>query len=160
MCLCLYYKSPAQFEITFEFVFLQFLRHPHSLTIYEDWLYWSDRAASRVSRCKKFNCTDRSVVASSISRPLGIAAYNIVKQPPGRESSVVVFVSFFVFVEHVIVGLLFGTLCIRPLQYYTFCSLSQTSLLNQVALYVSGCFVGESGGTFHSTVKHGERSDR
>ncbi|XP_076440226.1 low-density lipoprotein receptor-related protein 2-like [Babylonia areolata] len=60
-----------------------FLRHPHSLTTYEDWLYWSDRAASRVSRCKKFNCTERSVVASSISRPLGIAAYNIVKQPPG-----------------------------------------------------------------------------
>ncbi|KAK7507961.1 hypothetical protein BaRGS_00000926, partial [Batillaria attramentaria] len=60
-----------------------FLRHPHSLTIYEDWLYWSDRAASRVSRCKKFNCTDRSVVASSIARPLGIAAYNIVKQPSG-----------------------------------------------------------------------------
>lgn len=62
---------------------VQFLRHPHSLTIYEDWLYWSDRAASRVSRCRKFNCTDRSVVASSISRPLGIAVYSIVKQPPG-----------------------------------------------------------------------------
>ena len=57
-------------------------------------------------------------------------------------------------------GLLFGTLCIRPLQYYTFCSRSQTSLHNQVALYVSGCFVGESGVTFHSIVKQGERSDR
>ena len=152
MCVCLC-TSPAQFEITFEFVFLQFLRHPHSLTIYEDWLYWSDRAASRVSRCKKFNCTDRSVVASSISRPLGIAAYNIVKQPPGRESSAVVFVLFLVFVEHVIVGLLFRTACIRLLQHYTFCSLSQTPLHNQVALYVSGCFIGESGVTFHSIVK-------
>ncbi|XP_035827354.1 low-density lipoprotein receptor-related protein 2 [Aplysia californica] len=60
-----------------------FLRHPHSLTIYEDWLYWTDRAASRVSMCNKFNCSARSVVASSISRPLGIAVYNQVKQPPG-----------------------------------------------------------------------------
>lgn len=60
-----------------------FLRHPHSLTIYEDWLYWSDRAASRVSRCMKFNCTSRSVVASSVARPLGIVAYNIIKQPAG-----------------------------------------------------------------------------
>ncbi|CAG5126006.1 unnamed protein product, partial [Candidula unifasciata] len=60
-----------------------FLRHPHSLTIYEDWLYWTDRAASRVSMCNKFNCSDRSVLASSIARPLGIAVYNIIKQPTG-----------------------------------------------------------------------------
>ncbi|XP_059178824.1 low-density lipoprotein receptor-related protein 2-like isoform X2 [Physella acuta] len=60
-----------------------FLRHPHSLTIYEDWLYWTDRAASRVSMCNKFNCSERSVVASSINRPLGIAVYNIIKQPTG-----------------------------------------------------------------------------
>uniref|UniRef100_A0A2C9KAN0 EGF-like domain-containing protein n=1 Tax=Biomphalaria glabrata TaxID=6526 RepID=A0A2C9KAN0_BIOGL len=60
-----------------------FLRHPHSLTIFEDWIYWTDRAASRVSKCNKFNCSDRSVVASSISRPLGIAVYNIIKQPTG-----------------------------------------------------------------------------
>ncbi|GFN87816.1 low-density lipoprotein receptor-related protein [Plakobranchus ocellatus] len=60
-----------------------FLRHPHSLTIYEDWLYWTDRAASRVSMCNKFNCSSRSVLASSISRPLGIAVYSSIKQPHG-----------------------------------------------------------------------------
>ncbi|XP_041374759.1 low-density lipoprotein receptor-related protein 2-like [Gigantopelta aegis] len=58
-----------------------FLRHPHALVVFEDNVYWTDRAANRVSRCNKFNCSGRSVVVSSLSQPLGIAAYHMSTQP-------------------------------------------------------------------------------
>ncbi|ESO82185.1 hypothetical protein LOTGIDRAFT_170222, partial [Lottia gigantea] len=63
-----------------------FLRHPHALTIFEDRIYWTDRAANRISRCNKFNCTERTVMASNIARPLGIVAYHSVRQPIGSNS--------------------------------------------------------------------------
>ncbi|XP_071103874.1 low-density lipoprotein receptor-related protein 2-like [Haliotis cracherodii] len=58
-----------------------FLRHPHAITILEDWIYWTDRAASRVSRCNKFDCSNRTVEAASLNRPLGIVSYHQSRQP-------------------------------------------------------------------------------
>ncbi|XP_050419520.1 low-density lipoprotein receptor-related protein 2 [Patella vulgata] len=69
-----------------------FLRHPHALTIFEDRIYWTDRAANRISRCNKFNCTERTVMASSIARPLGIVAYHTVRQPKASNPCVFVFI--------------------------------------------------------------------
>ncbi|XP_069108702.1 low-density lipoprotein receptor-related protein 2-like isoform X5 [Argopecten irradians] len=58
-----------------------FLRHPHGLVVFEDTIFWTDRVAGRVSQCNKFNCSDRGLTISRISRPLGIAVMHPVRQP-------------------------------------------------------------------------------
>lgn len=59
-----------------------YLLHPHSLTIFEDTLYWTDRQLNRVLSCQKFRGTNQTVVSHLVSQPLGIHVNHPVLQPP------------------------------------------------------------------------------
>ena len=65
---------------------LQFLRHPHDLVVFEDFVIWTDRAANKVSRCNKYNCKDKEVVGWTMEKPLGIVVNHPVRQPDGEYS--------------------------------------------------------------------------
>ncbi|XP_055493679.1 LOW QUALITY PROTEIN: low-density lipoprotein receptor-related protein 2a [Leucoraja erinacea] len=58
------------------------LRHPHAITIFEDFVYWTDRHSNRVVRVNKWNGKNQSVMISSVIEPLGITAVHSVRQPP------------------------------------------------------------------------------
>ena len=62
---------------------MQFVRHPHALTLFEDTVYWSDRRENRVSQCNKFNCDNQTVVRSRVWGPLGITVVHPARQPQG-----------------------------------------------------------------------------
>lgn len=55
--------------------------HPHSLTIFEDTLYWTDRQLNRVLSCHKQNGSNQTVVSHLVSQPLGIHINHPVLQP-------------------------------------------------------------------------------
>ncbi|XP_013781727.1 low-density lipoprotein receptor-related protein 2-like [Limulus polyphemus] len=59
-----------------------YLIHPHSLTVFEDTLYWTDRLLNRVLSCNKFHGTNQTVVPHMFSRPLSIHVNHAVLQPP------------------------------------------------------------------------------
>ena len=67
-------------------ILLQFVRHPHALTLFEDTVYWSDRRENRVSQCNKFNCDNQTVVRSRVWGPLGITVVHPARQPQGLYS--------------------------------------------------------------------------
>ncbi|XP_051883463.1 low-density lipoprotein receptor-related protein 2a [Pristis pectinata] len=58
------------------------LRHPHALTIFEDFVYWTDRHSNRVVRVNKWHGKNQTVMISNIIGPLGIAVIHSVRQPP------------------------------------------------------------------------------
>lgn len=58
-----------------------YLLHPHSLTIYEDTIYWTDRQLNRVTSTRKFRGGNQTVVSHLVSHPLGIHANHPVLQP-------------------------------------------------------------------------------
>lgn len=58
-----------------------YLLHPHSLTIFEDILYWTDRQLNRVLSCHKHNGANQTVVSHLVSQPLGIHINHPVLQP-------------------------------------------------------------------------------
>lgn len=58
-----------------------YLLHPHSLTIFEDTLYWTDRQLNRVLSCHKFLGSNESVVSHLVSQPLGIHINHPLLQP-------------------------------------------------------------------------------
>ncbi|MBZ3890926.1 Low-density lipoprotein receptor-related protein 2 [Sciurus carolinensis] len=57
------------------------LRHPYALTLFEESVYWTDRATHNVIRVNKWHGGNQSVVMYNIYRPLGIVAIHPAKQP-------------------------------------------------------------------------------
>ncbi|XP_048725147.2 low-density lipoprotein receptor-related protein 2 isoform X1 [Caretta caretta] len=62
------------------------LRHPHALTVFEDFVYWSDRYTNRVIRANKWHGGNQTIMIYNIHQPLGIVAVHPVKQPGGINS--------------------------------------------------------------------------
>ncbi|XP_022692321.1 low-density lipoprotein receptor-related protein 2-like isoform X2 [Varroa jacobsoni] len=58
-----------------------YLLHPHSLTVFEDTLYWTDRQLNRVLSCDKFRGKNQTVVSHLVSQPLGIHVNHPILQP-------------------------------------------------------------------------------
>ncbi|XP_033127863.1 low-density lipoprotein receptor-related protein 2-like [Anneissia japonica] len=57
------------------------LRHIHSLTLFEDYLYWTDRLNNEVLQVHKFNSSDVRPTLTGLRMPLDIHAYHSVRQP-------------------------------------------------------------------------------
>jgi low density lipoprotein-related protein 2 len=58
-----------------------YLLHPHSLTLFEDTLYWTDRQLNRVLSAHKFKGNNQTVVSHLISQPLSIHVHHPSLQP-------------------------------------------------------------------------------
>ncbi|CAH1155627.1 unnamed protein product [Phaedon cochleariae] len=58
-----------------------YLLHPHSLTLFEDTLFWTDRQLNRVLSAHKFKGNNQSVVSHLISQPLSIHVHHPSLQP-------------------------------------------------------------------------------
>uniref|UniRef100_A0A452F8B2 Low-density lipoprotein receptor-related protein 2 n=1 Tax=Capra hircus TaxID=9925 RepID=A0A452F8B2_CAPHI len=56
------------------------LRHPYSLCLFEDTVYWSDRATHEVMKANKWHGGNQSVVMT-LHQPLGIVVVHPAKQP-------------------------------------------------------------------------------
>jgi len=62
----------------------QLIREPHSLTVFEDYLYWTDRSTRQVNRCHKWNATkDQGTVVTGLYYVSDILSYHPVRQPDG-----------------------------------------------------------------------------
>uniref|UniRef100_A0A8C4XVC9 Low-density lipoprotein receptor-related protein 2 n=1 Tax=Falco tinnunculus TaxID=100819 RepID=A0A8C4XVC9_FALTI len=57
------------------------LQHPHALTVFEDFVYWSDRYTNRVIRANKWHGGNQTVMIYNIHQPLGLVVVHPVKQP-------------------------------------------------------------------------------
>uniref|UniRef100_H2YAY7 EGF-like domain-containing protein n=1 Tax=Ciona savignyi TaxID=51511 RepID=H2YAY7_CIOSA len=59
-------------------------KHPHSLTILEDYLYWTDRETYSVSRCNKWDGSkNQTKVMTGLYYPTDLHAFHPVRQPAG-----------------------------------------------------------------------------
>lgn len=63
-----------------------YLLHPHSLTLFEDTLYWTDRQLNRVLSAHKFKGNNQTVVSHLISQPLSIHVHHPSLQPISENS--------------------------------------------------------------------------
>ncbi|CAG12634.1 unnamed protein product [Tetraodon nigroviridis] len=57
------------------------LQHPHGMTIFENYVYWSERYTSKVMRTNKFHGSNFTTVMSSVYQPMGIVMDHPIKQP-------------------------------------------------------------------------------
>ncbi|XP_046659437.1 low-density lipoprotein receptor-related protein 2 [Homalodisca vitripennis] len=61
-----------------------YLLHPHSITLFEDTIYWTDRQLNRVLSAHKFRGKNQTVVSHLISQPLSIHVHHPSLQPMSR----------------------------------------------------------------------------
>ncbi|XP_058889689.1 low-density lipoprotein receptor-related protein 2-like isoform X2 [Acipenser ruthenus] len=59
------------------------LQHPHALTIFEDYVYWTDRYISRVIRANKWHGENQTVMMYNVPQPMGVVAVHPARQPAG-----------------------------------------------------------------------------
>ncbi len=58
-----------------------YLLHPHSLAVFEDQVYWTDRQLNRVMQARKFRGSNESVVSHLVSQPLSVHVQHPALQP-------------------------------------------------------------------------------
>uniref|UniRef100_UPI003D9CB815 low-density lipoprotein receptor-related protein 2a precursor n=1 Tax=Danio rerio TaxID=7955 RepID=UPI003D9CB815 len=59
------------------------LQHPHAITIFEDFVYWTDRYVNRVIRANKWHGQNQSVMLYNLPQPMGLVALHPARQPAG-----------------------------------------------------------------------------
>ena len=59
-------------------------RHPYALTLFEDWLYWTDWSRDTVMRADKFSGGKMTKLYTNSAKPMDIHAVHPVRQPPGQ----------------------------------------------------------------------------
>ncbi|MBN3296498.1 LRP2 protein, partial [Amia calva] len=57
------------------------LQHPHGMTIFEDYVYWTERYTNKVIRANKWHGGNQKVMLSDVLQPMGIVVDHPVKQP-------------------------------------------------------------------------------
>uniref|UniRef100_A0A3Q2Q3X8 Low-density lipoprotein receptor-related protein 2 n=1 Tax=Fundulus heteroclitus TaxID=8078 RepID=A0A3Q2Q3X8_FUNHE len=60
------------------------LQHPHAITIFEDFVYWTDRYINRVMRAHKWHGENQTVMLFNLPQPMGLVAVHPTRQPAGR----------------------------------------------------------------------------
>ena len=58
--------------------------HPFALTVFEDWMYWSDWNHMTIERARKFTGADHSVLRNMTHRPMDVHVYHPLMQIPGE----------------------------------------------------------------------------
>lgn len=56
---------------------------PYGLTVFEDYVYWTDWVTNAIHRVDKFGRGKDEKLISELYRPMGIAAFHIMLQPSG-----------------------------------------------------------------------------
>ncbi|XP_066544684.1 low-density lipoprotein receptor-related protein 2a isoform X1 [Amia ocellicauda] len=57
------------------------LQHPHAITIFEDYVYWTDRYINRVIRANKWHGENQTVMLYNVPQPMGVVAVHPARQP-------------------------------------------------------------------------------
>ena len=69
-----------------QIILRQDINHPFALTLFHNFMYWTDWEHHRgsINRANKFNGRDRFVLQESLYSPMGIHVYHRQRQPAGR----------------------------------------------------------------------------
>lgn len=68
---------------SFATLYEKVLQHPHAITIFEDFVYWTDRYVNRVMRAHKWHGENQTVMLFNLPQPMGLVAVHPARQPAG-----------------------------------------------------------------------------
>ncbi len=57
------------------------IQHIFALTVFEDYIYWSDWETSTIERCHKYSGKENKTIVTTIHRPMDVQVYHPLRQP-------------------------------------------------------------------------------
>ena len=60
------------------------IKHPFALTVFHNYMYWTDWDTSAIHKANKFTGEDASLVAENLYAPMDIHVYHRQRQPIGK----------------------------------------------------------------------------
>ena len=60
------------------------LSHPFAITVFEDYVYWTERTGKAIFKANKFDGRDYDMVKSNLKSPTDIIAFHPQRQPVGK----------------------------------------------------------------------------
>ncbi|XP_060065626.1 low-density lipoprotein receptor-related protein 1-like [Ylistrum balloti] len=60
------------------------MRHPFALTLFGNYVYWTDWSSSALLRANKFNGSDVTVIQKTVSQPFDLQVYHPMRQPKAK----------------------------------------------------------------------------
>ena len=70
--------------------------HPFAITIFEEWMYWTDWNHKSVEKANRFTGENREILKNTTHRPMDIQIFHPLRQPLGseKEASTLLYYSF------------------------------------------------------------------
>ncbi|XP_065578254.1 prolow-density lipoprotein receptor-related protein 1-like isoform X3 [Artemia franciscana] len=63
------------------------VHHVFALSVFEDYIYFTDWETKSVEKCNKYTCEDRQTLATTIHRPMDLQIYHEFRQKPALNNS-------------------------------------------------------------------------
>lgn len=82
--LILYLSTQWEFVFHFFPVLSQDIPHIFALTLFEDYIYWTDWETKSINRAHKTTGANKSVLISTLHRPMDIHIFHAYRQPDGE----------------------------------------------------------------------------
>ena len=60
------------------------IKHPFAITVFEDWVYWTDWGTESINSYSKFGNGSTSSVTRGLHSPMGVRVYHELAQPSGK----------------------------------------------------------------------------
>lgn len=70
-------------------VLTQDVPHIFAMTLFEEYIYWTDWETKSINRCHKTQGTNKTMLISTLHRPMDVHIYHPYRQPEGMSKSTV-----------------------------------------------------------------------
>lgn len=74
-------------SLSLSVVMSQDIPHIFAMTLFEDYIYWTDWETKSINRAHKTLGTNKSMLISTLHRPMDIHIYHQYRQPPGERGN-------------------------------------------------------------------------
>lgn len=64
----------------------QDIPHIFALTLFEDYVYWTDWETKSINRAHKTTGTNKTLLISTLHRPMDLHVFHALRQPDGEQS--------------------------------------------------------------------------
>ena len=71
-----------------KYIIVEGLAHIFAITVFEDYIYWTDWENSNVERAHKYTGSNRTAIGSTIHRPMDIQIYHKFRQTSFKKDQV------------------------------------------------------------------------
>ena len=77
------------------------LPHPFGISVFEDFVYWTDWKTRSLTRANKFTGSNVKSISNNFRQPMSIASFHPLRQKQGKHLYSFIFINFVMFIYNI-----------------------------------------------------------